>query len=105
MTAEPLATEAAPSASWLRPFHIHTARDEDGKPLATVTCPKCLSTDIVTEYHWGLAAGFHCWDAVHTLQMATGMTEEEYSAALKAEHLCRACLACQYCWCERTADA
>lgn len=105
MTVESVPESASPIASWLLPFQTSVPTDEDGKAEEIVRCSKCQSKDTITEYHPMAASGFRCWDEVQNLRMAVNVTEEEFVSLLKTEHLCRSCLSCNYCWCERTADA
>lgn len=93
-------------ATWLRPFNP-PARSIDAETDSGErnTCPKCASTDIVVEYHELVINGFTCYDLANTIKMTEDLTEQQIEEVFSAEHLCKACLACQYCWCEKTADA
>lgn len=91
------------TTTWLRPFHSTGSTDEGSAALAT--CMKCRSADVVVEYHPTVVNGFTCWNAVEALRMTGDLTEDEAAAARETEHLCRACIACGYAWCEETADA
>ncbi|WP_428957807.1 hypothetical protein [Streptomyces sp. cg35] len=102
----PVAAPASDAPSWLRPFSTVISIAEDGGGITEATsCLKCRSTDTVVEYHSTAVAGFTCFDQIHSLRLTNDLDQEAFDQALGAEHLCRACLACHFTWCEKTADA
>jgi hypothetical protein len=93
--------------TWLRPFSSTLRLGDDGENaiIETTLCPKCRSTDTIVEYHPTVVSGFTCYDLVTGLRITADLAQDDVDTALGTEHLCRACLSCQYAWCEKTADA
>lgn len=86
-----MTTEPAAPATWLQPF------DDRETPQ----CPKCRSEDLHWEWHATIVIGAHC-ETVYAEAKIMAVTDAIINSI--TEHLCRGCLACNYVWCEETAD-